>query len=190
MGKDRKGPKGQEALDEIEARLGGLFGNLGNVLKDVIDLAQSDKARGDGGFERSFDLSNGPIRAQSAFRVRVGGLGGGQEAGDRDITTPVNDPPEAKPRARAARTDELEPNMDIFLDQGAWVLTAEVPGIPEDGVEIWVSGQVLEISATGAMSYRTQVAIPDGLDPDSLRHSVTNGILELRGRVSTDGTET
>ncbi|MEL6998757.1 MAG: Hsp20/alpha crystallin family protein [Pseudomonadota bacterium] len=185
MTRDRKDPSGREALEEIETRLGDLFGTLGTALNSVIDLANDAESRNGDGLERSFDVSNGAFRAQSSVRVRVGGLDGGSARDTRDVSKPVNQPKsrstqDAKPSAR-------EPVIDTFTDEGYWVLTAEMPGIPEDAVSIKVDGNMLVLKAEGSQSYRTEVNIPPELDPESLEHAVTNGILEMRGRLRTTG---
>ena len=187
MSRDRKGPTGREAIDEIETRLGDLFGALGNALNGVLDMANSEDARRPGGMERSFDLSKGPVRAQSSIRVRVGGLGGSEGEPERDLTQPVNKSKAGDDRASKPEPGIQTPVVDTYLDEDAWVLTAELPGIPEDAVKIQVTGQSMDISAEGVRSYKTRVDIPEGLDAESLSHTVTNGILELRGRISRPG---
>lgn len=170
------GPTGREALDEIEVRLDGLLGSLGAALNGVLDMSKDPKA---GGFERNFDVSSGPVKAQSSIRVRVGGLGGtAAHEKDRDVTEPVNRPKDGSASKDSAR----EPVVDTFLDDGSWVLTAEMPGIPEGAVSVDVESNRLILTAKGQQSYRADVEIPKGLDPSTLEYAVTNGILELRGQ--------
>lgn len=192
MSRNSKGPTGRAAIEEMEERLGEVFGTLGGALKGVLEAAKSAEQDG-GGTERTFDFSSGPIRAQSSMRIRVGGvdLGESTRAPDRDITKPVN-PDTAKPSAaesHASRPTAREPLFDTYLENGAWMLTAEIPGIPEDAVQITVKGRSLELMANGHQTYRTVVEIPEGLDPASLQHTVTNGILELRGQIDQGGAD-
>lgn len=187
MTRDRKGQSGREALEDIEARLGDLFGTLGNALSSVIDMANDPRMMDGHGIEKSFDVSNGPVRAGSSIRVRVGGLSKSTRTAERDVKKPLNQP-RSQPHEKA-QPSVREPIVDTLIDEGSWVLTAEMPGIPADAVTLEVTGSLLQITAEGAQVFRTQVEIPDGLDPDSLEHAVTNGILELRGRLSQTGSD-
>ncbi|MEM8595053.1 MAG: Hsp20/alpha crystallin family protein [Pseudomonadota bacterium] len=205
MSNNRKGPKGREALEEIEARLGTVFGALGAALKGAVDVASTAETAGKEGVEFSRDRKGrgedgpdtggrgagiGPIRTHSSVRVRVGGLdiGDPSETSDpeeRDVTRPVNRPSSSSREPKSAASEEPRPlTLTTNLEDGMWIVTAEVPGVGGDQVSVSVEGGTLSIEASGIFHYRGTIATPPGLDTASLTHRVTNGILELSGAVT------
>ena len=84
--------------------------------------------------------------------------------------------------------------VEDFVEDGSYVLRAEVPGLdPDKDVEVTVQGDVLTISGERREekkdrnhqefhygSFRRSVTLPAGADPDAVEASYTDGVLEVR----------
>jgi HSP20 family protein len=149
----KNGPEGREALDRIEAQLGGLLGPLSETLGRVIDAARNVQETG----------GAGPIRSEMC--VRVGGveIGGGAPA---ETTAPRAAPP---PR---------EPAFDVWNEGGRWSLTAELPGVAQSDLRLSLDGAVLLVETVGARRYRFATEAPC-TRLDAISRRLVNGILEL-----------
>ncbi len=89
------------------------------------------------------------------------------------------------------------PAMDLTETEHEYVLRADLPGVPSEGVEIEVKDNVLTISGerksehedTGEGFYRMErlfgrfsrsLDLPSGIDVDAVGASFANGVLEVR----------
>lgn len=89
------------------------------------------------------------------------------------------------------------PAMDLVEGGEDIVLRADLPGMSEDDVAIEIKDSVLTVSGErkseheeqGESFYRAERAfgsfsrsltLPDGIDPDAIKASFTNGVLEVR----------
>ncbi|MGW0774980.1 Hsp20/alpha crystallin family protein [Streptomyces sp. NPDC002835] len=84
------------------------------------------------------------------------------------------------------------PTAEEAEEEGAYVVRAELPGVPAENVDIEVEGDELSITGelseekrgkvlsrrTGRFSYRT--SLPAGADSDNIDADLTDGILTLR----------
>ena len=120
-----------------------------------------------------------------------------------DLSTEVNrlfstffDTPTAR-GANGAGTRRWLPAMDIFEAGEHYVVKADLPGMTEADVTIEIEDNVLTISgerkaqleAQHAGFYRVErtsgsfsraLALPEGLDPESVTATFANGVLEVR----------
>lgn len=88
------------------------------------------------------------------------------------------------------------PAMDLVETDGQFVLTADLPGMSESDVDIEVTDNVLTISGERKSghedrkagyhrversygSFRRTVALPEGVDPESVTATFANGVLEV-----------
>ncbi|MFZ0087983.1 MAG: Hsp20/alpha crystallin family protein [Solirubrobacteraceae bacterium] len=88
------------------------------------------------------------------------------------------------------------PAMDLVETEGSFVLRADLPGLSESDVNIELDDNVLTISgerkaeheerAAGYYrversfgSFRRSLTLPEGVDPESVRASFDNGVLEV-----------
>lgn len=99
-----------------------------------------------------------------------------------------------KRTAHEAPNDAVAPRVDIHEAGDALVLTAEVPGVPRDGVDIQVDAGVLVLTATRerrdlgkpllssrvAPVYRRSFQLPDTVDPERIEAKLERGVLEVR----------
>jgi len=102
-----------------------------------------------------------------------------------------------KPRRR--RSGELtlwEPPIDIIETKDGYKITAELPGIDKNDVDISVSGNTLTIKAEKKQEkveegenyylserayglFQRQITIPEGVETDKIKASFKNGVLEI-----------
>lgn len=167
----------QDAAKEIDAGLGGLFGALSEAIGEMASRLEDGHS---GAVERdlTFDTAKGPVRAQAGVRLRMGGLDvGGSDAASRP--RPVNpNRTGAKPPAEPAKARVLA--YDLFEDDDAWVLTADLPGVARKDVHLSADGPVLTIRTSGARIYEGQADLDVGFDLDAVQSTLRNGILTLR----------
>lgn len=98
--------------------------------------------------------------------------------------------------AFAAPTTELTPKMDASETDKEFELTFELPGLEEKDVDINVADNVLTVRGEKKAekeqkdkNYRTversygsfvrSVELPDGIDPDAIKATITKGVLKV-----------
>jgi HSP20 family molecular chaperone IbpA len=101
MDEDRR-KKLDETMSELDLRLGGLLGKLGDALNEAVSRLETGD---DGEVRRTHEIETpkGPLRAETGVRVRLGGLDAGAARG-RDPARPVNDPGGGRGRRPDAAT--------------------------------------------------------------------------------------
>lgn len=160
MDEDKR-KKLDETMSELDLRLGGLLGKLGDALNEAVSRLETGD---DGEVRRTHEIQTpkGPLRAETGVRVRLGGLDAGAvRRPARDPARPVNAPsggrgqsPAAPPRAGSeaatqgapdrpsagadAGTPPRRPHVEAYRDGPRWVLCADLPGVtlPEIDVRI------------------------------------------------------
>lgn len=76
----------------------------------------------------------------------------------------------------------LEPLIEVHEEEEEILVLAELPGVSEDQVRFDLEEGALRIAASdGARRFMGRAEIPP-VDPDSLRASCRNGVLEVRFR--------
>lgn len=177
--------KGKEALNEIGARLGDLFGAVRSAIDEIGKSGEVGRDAGaqDGRKDFTVDVGEGPIRATAGWRVRVGGLAGDADASNADfssdpIKTASRD--QTKPDTAAAR----ECLVEVFDEADAWIMTAELPGVDAADLRVALEDGAVLVETSGARRYVHREAIPAALwstlDQDGLESRLANGILEIR----------
>ncbi len=81
-----------------------------------------------------------------------------------------------------------DPLVDVMLTESAIYLTAEMSGVTADDVRVGVDQGKLTIHAEGERRYYSSVDLPADVDPDTLKHTFKNGVLDIviaRRHVST-----
>lgn len=94
-------------------------------------------------------------------------------------------------------TDEFRPSMDVVRTNGTLVLTAELPGLTADDVDVSLDGDVLiikgektderEVSETDRYvhertfgSFYRRLTVPDGVSAKAIDANFENGILTVQ----------
>lgn len=89
------------------------------------------------------------------------------------------------------------PAMDLVEEDDALVLRADLPGVEEDSINVEFQENVLTISGERQSEAQSQnggfrrierpsgafsrsLTLPEGVDPDSVKASFNNGVLEVR----------
>jgi len=170
----KKDPK--EVVSQIEHNLGGLLGALGDALGDMVNKLE-DGAGGSVNRDMTIDTEKGPLRAHAGIRVRMGGLSGSDsENATSAPPKPVN-PDRAKPTARAPSERPL--SYELLEDGTGWILTADMPGVTSDEIDLRAKDDVLHVTTTGKRRYAAAITLGPGLDTAKITRSLRNGILTL-----------
>lgn len=196
MTKNRKASF-QDIGEELDRRLGGLLGEVGTTLGEVLGRLEEI---GDGEIVRERDFGTGHGAVRAGIRVRVGGIGGAATAHDDDIVTAFGDPSDAPrgPEQTTARpktntrtgsmTGAVRPiEATILLVDGTWTLIADLPGVDPGDVMLRDDGAggTLTVTAEGRRrEYAGRFDLPDGVGASDLKLSLLNGILELSATVN------
>lgn len=103
-----------------------------------------------------------------------------------------------EPAAGGAAAAAWRPAVDLIEQEDAFVLVADLPGVAEDDVAIDVEGDVLTLSGNRTMhrsitkedgairaergygSFRRQLTLPEGVDPEQITAAFDRGVLEVR----------
>lgn len=72
-----------------------------------------------------------------------------------------------------------DPLVDVMLTESAIYLTAEMPGVPSDEVRVTVETGKLTMRGEGERRYFSSVELPADVDPDTLKHTFKNGVLDI-----------
>ncbi|MBF8267848.1 MAG: Hsp20/alpha crystallin family protein [Dehalococcoidia bacterium] len=181
--------QGKKEFDPSDFLSGTL--NILGIKLDLGDLLEApekltghleelrEKLKAVGGKETLSDEEWGQGGATITGHIRTGGLLGDQEY---HIGT------SGKPRTRGKPAPEppevIEPAVDVFDEEGQVIIVADVPGVSLEELELRVAGGVFSLSskATARRSYRKELSLGADLEPESLRATCRNGVLEVRLR--------
>ncbi|MBN2517790.1 MAG: Hsp20/alpha crystallin family protein [Candidatus Altiarchaeota archaeon] len=86
-----------------------------------------------------------------------------------------------KPSGSPVVSDEREPLVDVVDEGRDIVITAELPGVNKEDIELELNEGVLEIKVdTERRAYYKSIALPAKVKTDDVTTSYNNGILEVR----------
>lgn len=161
----------EDAANDIDAGLNGLLGALGEAIGEMVSKLDDGKA-GSVNRNMTFDTDKGPIKAQAGVRLRMGGM---------DIGTASKDPQPVNPNrhqdAPQSRSKDL--SFDLFEDADDWILTADVPGVEENDINLAQDGDTLLITTKGARIYEGEAKLDTSFHVKTISTSLRNGILTL-----------
>ena len=72
-----------------------------------------------------------------------------------------------------------DPLVDVMLTESAIYLTAEMPGITADDIRVGLDRGQLTIQGERDRRYYSSVDLPADVDPDTLKHTFKNGVLDI-----------
>ena len=171
---DDKGKPTFEGNINIDLGFGNLFKGLGNFLDVITELVEKaeDVQERTGEFEAGTTAKGEPIRG--VYGIRVSTL---QRGGMPKVETFGN----IRTTEKGPVVDESrEPIVDIFDEDVAILVVAELPGVVETEIDVNVSGDILMINTSGKRRYAKEILLPSPVDPATLQKAYTNGILEVR----------
>ena len=87
-----------------------------------------------------------------------------------EATRPMVENPEVQTR---------DPLVDVILTESSISLTAEMPGVLRDEVRVSIDEARLTILAEGERRYSSTVDLPSDVDPDTMKHTFKNGVLDI-----------
>lgn len=172
-GKRGSSGKAKPAEDEavVDIGLGSLFKGLGDLVGVLGKLAEAGEQQTSRTGEFKVKGLGEKGRGVYGVSVRVG-IGGEPRVERFGNIRSTSEGPEV--------VDVREPLIDVFDEGGEIVVAAELPGVRNDAIHIEVRGDILALSSTGQRQYAKEVLLPSAVDPDSMRRSFKNGLLELR----------
>ena len=102
---------------------------------------------------------------------------------------------------------DWKPATDVYRENGDLIVRAELPGIdPEEGLTVEVEGNVLHITGEKRLereveeadrylreshfgSFRRDVLLPEGVEPDDIVATLEHGVLTVRVPMPTEAAE-
>lgn len=190
--KERKKDVGPTALLGGTLNILGLKIDLGELVTSPENLADRleelrEKVKAAGGKEVLSDEAWRRGGASISGHIRVRGPSGEREFHVGTLGKQRRAAP-GQPAPSAAET--AEPPVDVF-DEGQQVtIVVDVPGVSLDDLELKVQGHIFSLSTkpTARRNYRKELRLEADVDPDSLRATCHNGVLEVRIRKRGPGT--
>ncbi|MEM9784952.1 MAG: hypothetical protein AAF801_00520 [Pseudomonadota bacterium] len=163
----------QDAARDIDDGLGTLFETLGAAINEMITRIE-DGQSGTVSRDQVFDTAKGPIRAHAGIKLRMGGL----DQGDTAMTPqPVN----ARRSQPAPQSPQVKPiAYDLLEDDDDWILTADIPGVSAEHLDISKDGTVLLLRTNGPRRYQAQIDLNTNFSLADDGPNLRNGILTLR----------
>lgn len=177
---DRKRRPAQTGIN-LDLGLGGLLGNLGELIEAAAKLAEQAEAAGED------DGEGRTVERTGEFRLK--GLGDKAQGvyGFSIRTGPGGTPARVQPFGNIRKTEEgpvvadvREPLVDVFDEGEEFLVVAELPGVNDAQIAVSIEGDILTVETTGERRYAKELLLAAPVEAGSLRRSYTNGILELR----------
>jgi HSP20 family protein len=80
-----------------------------------------------------------------------------------------------------ARGPSLVPAVDIYENEKEILLIADLPAVPQEGLTVEIDRQELRIEGKRMddRTYRRMFVVPDGIDTNSVKADLSNGILKV-----------
>jgi HSP20 family protein len=195
-------PADQAATEAAAAPFidGSGFAGMVDALRGLVEQLARTAEQAGSETDASGDAADAPAHG-GAHSVTFGGgkgrmvFGYTLRMGEGGVSAePFGDVPDAAaPVAGAARPSKpaarepgrsqpaaRQPIVDVFEDDGAVVVVAELPGADPEGIVCQAEGSRLLIEAAGARRYRKEIALPVAVRADGMRQSFRTGILEVR----------
>jgi len=198
--------RGKEKTGEA-VELGKIFDDVSQLLDVGFNIfgtsgkIQSEKSKGKGLFGLINDLAKLAEKSETyQKRINLGERGvidfrvSSRPIRGSFATKPTGDLKISKPKKETSHTrapmlptaepiKEREPIVDIFEEEDQVRVTAELPGVKENEINLDVEGNTLTISTdTPARKYYKEVELPNPVKKDATKFSYRNGILEVRLR--------
>lgn len=165
--------------EQIDAGLDSLFSALGQAIGEIASKLEDGKS-GTIARDHVFETDKGPMRAHAGIRLRMGGMD--VDTSSAAAPKPVNRPPRTeraettKPPAAAA---PVALSYDLFEQDEAWILTADMPGVDLEELTLSQVGSDLVLMTSGKRKYTAEIQVSDAFDVGQITTTLRNGILAL-----------
>ena len=156
---------------EPDFSFGGIFKGLGNLIDMASQLQEkAGKLQKEGKF--SIPVGGKELKGIYGFSLRT--LADGKPV----VNTFGN---KIKETPKGPVVDEVrEPLVDVFDEKDYIRVVAELPGVAEEEIKTELSGDILNITATGERKYAKETLLPAKVKAESMTKSFKNGVLEIR----------
>jgi HSP20 family protein len=169
-----KGRAGEKAGGENR------FGRILSGLTDIADKLNEISEKGETVTKKgefTFPSKEGGVKGVYGFSLKTG-LGGKDDA---IKVEPFGNIRKDKKTGEAVVQEIHEPLIDVFEDEDATTLIAEMPGVGTGDIKIDVRDDVLTISADkGEKKYRKEVLLSHSPVKDRIKVTCNNGIVTIR----------
>ena len=169
-----KGRAGDKAGGEN--RFGRILSGLTDIAEKLSEISEKGETVTKKG-EFTFPSKEGGVKGVYGFSLKTG-LGGKDDA---IKVEPFGNIRKDKKTGEAVVQEIHEPLIDVFEDENATTLIAEMPGVGPGDIKIDVRDDVLTISAKkGAKKYRKEVLLSHSPAKDRIKATCNNGIVTIR----------
>lgn len=171
---DLHGDTGEKAAGEN--RFGRILNGLTDIAEKLNELSETGETLSKKG-EFTFPSKEGGIKGVYGFTLRTG-LGGRD---DRIQVEPFGNIRKDKETGQVVVQEIHEPLIDVFEDENATTLIAEMPGVGPEDIRIEVRDDVLIICARkGEKKYQKEVLLRHSLSMERISVTCNNGIVTIR----------
>jgi HSP20 family protein len=169
-----KGRAGEKAGGEN--RFGRILSGLTDIAEKLNEISEKGETVTKKG-EFTFPSKKGGVKGVYGFSLKTG-LGGKDDA---IKVEPFGNIRKDKKTGEAVVQEIHEPLIDVFEDEDATTLIAEMPGVGPGDIKIDVRDDVLTISADkGEKKYRKEVLLSHSPAKDRIKVTCNNGIVTIR----------
>lgn len=178
--------EGKRHLEEIDSRLGELFGKsnagsnsgtsgflsgLSSMLEQLENLAERSGVQKSGEPDLGADKR---IKGVYGFTVKTA-------IGDSVKVEPFGNVKKGQDGKLVEVKHIREPMTDVFDEPDYLLIIAEVPGITAEDVRLELQDDILTFSAeNGESKYRKEMLLPASFSSDRMSFTCRNGLLEVR----------
>ena len=173
MEKDKDGEQAKKQAEFlVDLGFGGLFKGVTDLVGQISNTVESLKVEGD---EQSgeFTIKGLGDEAKGVYGFSIRTAGGGKTR-----VEPFGNMRSTEKGPEVA--DAREPLVDVFDEENEVLITAELPGVSEDQIEVVIEEDILTLQTSGDRKYAKEMLLPGAVDRNSLTKKYNNGILEIR----------
>ncbi len=163
----------EDTHNELGSDLFGL-GGLFKGIEKIVDLAKQLEEKGGLNSEAELNLDHirKGMKGVYGFTVKSA-IGGTPKVETFGNITKTPSGPKVN--------DEREPITDLFDEDDAVIIIAEMPGVEEGDVTVEICHDILDISARSSNKYyHKEILLPIPSDSGHMQKKYINGILEIR----------
>ncbi|MEI6358597.1 MAG: hypothetical protein WCP53_16080 [Verrucomicrobiota bacterium] len=155
---------------------GSVFDNLARMAERLDAISQKGETlKKEGSF--SVPSGSGSMKGVYGFTIKTG-LG---ESRDGVKVEPFGNIHKDRSTGEVVVDEVIEPQLDIFEDEGGTTLVAEMPGVGVADIRAEPKGDILSLSAeNGKKKYRKEVLLGHESTADKVSVTSNNGIVTIR----------
>ena len=77
-------------------------------------------------------------------------------------------------------TRTFSPPLDVYENDGEFLLIADLPGVAQGGAEVTLDHDRLVLQATGVRKFRREIVVPPSIEADKVSASMKAGVLTVK----------